>query len=100
MKKKMEAKEISKKKVFVNKYIKPWFFSSDNPDKIKPIRCAITIFIILIVSSVIIKLSDPKWLSDTIVLGLMGNLGLLLGADVWKSNNDKKFTNPENITNK
>ena len=71
---------------FIEKYVKPWFFSSSCPDRIKPIRVAISVFILLIVSAVIMKFISPERLSDVFVLGLVGNLGILLGADTWRSN--------------
>ena len=71
---------------FSTKYVKPWFFSGSNLEKIKPIRVAITIMLLLIIIAIVIKLVSPSWLSDTFVLGITGNLGILLGADTWRSN--------------
>lgn len=73
-------------KMFINRFMKPWFFSKDDRYRIKPIRAAITITLVLIFTSVIIKMVDPKWLSDTFVLGMIGQMGFLLGADTWRSN--------------
>lgn len=76
-------------------FIQPWFFSFDNTsgsyqNRIKPIRVLITIFAFLVAASVLIKFDNPEWLSDMFVLGLFGQLGLLLGADTWRSNSKDK----------
>lgn len=83
----------NKLKQILEKYIKPFFFSSDHPDRIKPIKFFITFFECLIASSIILKLDNPNWLSDTLILGLMGSLGMLLTADTLKSNSDNKYKN-------
>lgn len=70
----------------IKKYIKPYFFSSTNLNRIKPIRAIITLFLVLIIVAIVIKFFKPNHLSDTFVLGLFGGLGILLGADTWRSN--------------
>jgi len=71
---------------FIKKYVKPFFFAKDCPNRIRPIKVVITIFLILIIVSVVIKLLNPEYLSDMFVLGMFGQLGILIGADVWRSN--------------
>ena len=73
-------------KLWLAKYVKPWFFSSSNQDKIKPIRVAITVLLSLVIISIVIKLFNPGWLSDGFIGIMTGQLGILLGADTWRSN--------------
>ena len=75
---------------FIKKYVKPFFFAKDCPDRIRPIKVVITIFLALIIVSVIIKLFNPEYLSDMFILGMCGQLGILIGADVWRNNTKTK----------
>lgn len=81
---------MESKPKFLSKYVKPWFFSSESPDKIKPVRVAITVMIHLIFAAIIIKFISPGRLSDTFVLGLAAKLAILIGADTWRSNSKTK----------
>jgi hypothetical protein len=75
---------------FTYKYIRPWFFKND-ADQIQPIRVAISMCLLLIIAGIIIKFISPQHLSDVFVLGLIGKLTVLLGADTWRQNTKTKI---------
>lgn len=91
--------ECQKKVGFLEKYIKPWFFDSDNPNKIKPNKVAISVFLILIIVGIIIKFCSPHYLSDGFMGILLGMVSVLIGAATWRDNSKDKNGEPEAIEN-
>jgi len=83
----------------IQKYIKPFAFESDTPDKIKPIRFFTSIFLFLIITILVIKIISPNWLTDWFVATMFGGLTILLGADTWRSNAKDKYTQSSNGLN-
>jgi hypothetical protein len=82
-------------KSFLNKLILPFIFRRG---RVQPIKVFITILLSLIVWAVVDKIQSPERLGTDFIALLLGNLALLLGADVWRQNGKDKFNNQKDTT--
>ena len=76
----------------IKKYVRPFFFENGN-DYLKPVRFFMTIILLLIIISFIIKLSRPDYLTDNFILSLVATLSALIGGDTWRANTKTKNGN-------
>ncbi len=73
-------------KSILNKTLMPFIGKNGT---IKPVRVFISIFLCLMVRAMWMKL-DGSPLSDYFILGLIGQVSVLIAADTWRSNSKDK----------
>ena len=78
---------------FTQRFVKPHFFAGDDSERMNTRKTAMTVTILLTVICLIMKMVNIAYITDMLVLGLIGQAVALLLADVWRNNTKDKCHN-------
>lgn len=78
------------KKFFKNVFV-PFFAKNGS---VKPIRVFITCLMTLIIWAIFKEVLNPGTMNPQVLGILYGGIGLLIGADTWRSNIKTKYDGP------
>ena len=81
------------KPTFIERYIKPHFFAGDDSERMNTRKTAMSVTIMLTVICLVMKMVNIAYITDMLVLGLIGQAVALLLADVWRNNTKDKCGN-------